>query len=85
MTIDEFGDDFDFDLTALDHDAIRFDALDKAIIGHDHRGLLAYSYKRMVELFVEDQGMSYDEAIEWVDYNVLQTNAGMGFTVVFDI
>ena len=62
-------------------DAIRFTGLDEAIIGYDHRGLLVYSYEKMLDVFMRD--MTEEEAVEWIDYNVLGTNAGMGFTVIY--
>ena len=62
-------------------DAIRFTGLDEAIIGYDHRGLLVYGYEKMLDVFMRD--MTEEEAVEWIDYNVLGTNAGMGFTVIY--
>jgi len=64
-----------------DPEAIRFDGLDDAIIGTDHNGNLVYSHDRMVDIFQKD--MYYDEAIEWIDYNVIGTNGGEGFTILF--
>ena len=63
-------------------EAIRFDGIDEAIIGTDYNGWLVYDYNKMVAAFML-QGMEGEEAIEWVDYNVLPINAGNGFTVVF--
>ena len=63
-------------------EAIRFDGIDEAIIGTDYNGWLVYDYNKMVAAFML-QGMEGEEAIEWVDYNVLSINAGNGFTVVF--
>jgi len=65
----------------VEDDAIRFTGLDEAIIGYDHRGLLVYSYEKMLDIFMRD--MTEEEAVEWIDYNVLGTNAGMGFTVIY--
>jgi hypothetical protein len=65
----------------VEDDAIRFTGLDEAIIGYDHRGLLVYSYEKMLDVFMQD--MTEEEAVEWIDYNVLGTNAGMGFTVIY--
>jgi hypothetical protein len=65
----------------VEDDAIRFTGLDEAIIGYDHRGLLVYSYDKMLDIFMQD--MTEEEAVEWIDYNVLGTNAGMGFTVIY--
>lgn len=72
----------DFISEHLDEGAIRFDGLDDAIVGYDHRGLLVYSYSKMVDVFIKDQGMSAVDAIDWVDFNVTQTNAGIGFTIL---
>lgn len=63
-------------------EAIRFDGIDEAIIGTDYNGWLVYDYNKMVAAFML-QGFEGEEAIEWVDYNVLSINAGNGFTVVF--
>jgi hypothetical protein len=68
-------------LNWVEDDAIRFTGLDEAVVGHDHRGLLVYDYHKMLSIFKQD--MTEDEAIEWIDYNVLGTNAGMGFTVIY--
>ena len=60
--------------------AIRFDALDDAIIGVDHNNLLVYDYDKMISIFC-DQGMTDEEAIEWIDFNVIATNGGVGFVI----
>jgi len=65
----------------MNEDAIRFHELDEAIIGTDHNGFIVYDYDTMLALFCR-QGMTTDEAVEWIDYNVLGTNAGNGFTVL---
>jgi hypothetical protein len=51
-------------------EAIKFDNCDDAIIGVDQRGYLVYDYSKLVEVF-KKQGMTTDEAVEWIDYNVL--------------
>ncbi|QDP58045.1 MAG: hypothetical protein Unbinned4294contig1001_34 [Prokaryotic dsDNA virus sp.] len=65
----------------MNDDAIRFDGLDEAIIGTDHNGYIVYDHDIMITIFCQ-QGMTTSEAIEWIDYNVLGTNAGNGFTVL---
>lgn len=64
-------------------DAIQFEGLDYAIIGTSHNGYYVYDYDRMIECLMTDNGMTYDEAIEWIDYNVIGVNAGQGFTVLY--
>ena len=69
-------------LDLVNDEAIRFEDLDDAIIGTDQNGLLVYDYHQMVVTFI-NQGMEIEDAIEWIEYNVLPINAGNGFTVVF--
>ena len=71
-------------LDSCDPKAVRVHGLDDAIIGVDHNGLLCYSYSLMIDVFVDDDEMTYEEAVEWIDFNVIGTNAGEGFTVIFD-
>lgn len=56
-------------------DAIFWDNLDSAIIGVSTDGRVVYSMERMLEHF-QSEGMSEDEAIEWVDYNILSSYVG---------
>lgn len=47
------------------------DGLDKAIIGLEERSMrLIYSVSKCIEIFVEDQGMTHEEALEWFSFNV---------------
>ena len=64
-------------------DAIKFDGLDYAIVGVSHTGYYIYDYDRMIECFIEDSEMTEDEAIEWIDYNVMGVNGGQGFIVIY--
>ena len=73
----------DLYLETADPEAIRFDDLDYAIVGTDNNGLLVYDYDRMIECFIADTEMTVDEAIEWIDYNVMGVMGGKGFTVLY--
>lgn len=57
----------------------QFDGLDEAVIGFATQALgeplLVYDYDKIVGIFMED-GMDEEEAIEYVDYNVLNINLG---------
>ena len=64
-------------------EAIQFDGLDYAIVGTDHNGYLVYDHERMIQAFVVEDGMTRDEAIEWIDYNIVGINAGQGFTILY--
>jgi hypothetical protein len=74
--------DIERHLDCCDPEAIRFDGLDDAVVGTDHNGNLVYEYEIMTRLFVE-QGMAEEEAEEWINFNVLGTNGGYGFTILF--
>ena len=68
----------------LSQEALVLDGLDKAIVGYTDPGILVYSYKKLVDHFTED-GMSRNEAYEWIDFNILglQCN-GDGFSVLYE-
>jgi hypothetical protein len=74
--------DIERHLDCCDDEAIRFDGLDDAVVGTDHDGNLVYEYEIMTRLFVE-QGMTEGEAEEWINFNVIGTNGGYGFTILF--
>lgn len=63
-------------LTYLDEtnpEALRWNDCDAAIVGIAERcgqpTLLVYDYEKLVQCFV-DQGASWEEAMEWVGYNI---------------
>ena len=74
--------DIERHLDCCDDEAIRFDGLDDAVVGTDQNGCLVYEYDIMIRLFIE-QGMTEGEAVEWIDYNVIGTNGGSCFTVIY--
>ena len=59
-----------------DPEAIVWDGFDEAIIGRDNRGRLVYDIDLMVETLTREDEMSEEEAIEFLDYNVLNTFVG---------
>ena len=68
---------------APDADIILFDGLEAAFVGiaerfepdGHHRVFAVYDYERMVEDLVAD-GSDYDEAVEYIDFNVIGLYAG---------
>ena len=66
----------------INDDAIKFEGLDKCIVGIDQRGFLVYSYNKIVDHFKGD-GMSIEEAMEYIDFNVLGIKPDY-YTVVYD-
>ena len=71
-------------LESCDPNSIRFDNLDDAIIGVSHCGSLCYSYSKLLDIFTERDKMTQEEAVDWIDYNVIGTMGGKGFILVFD-
>lgn len=51
-----------------------------AIIGYTDDGGLVYSYEKMIEYLIKEAEMTQEEAIEWIDYNVLRAIPYMGDT-----
>lgn len=51
---------------------------DNAVIGVSSDGCLIYDFDLMVDELVEDEEMTPEEAIEWIDYNVIRALPYMG-------
>ena len=52
-------------------DASKLDGLNDCIIGTDPDGYLVYSYSLLCRHYYDNDEMSYEEAVEFVDYNIL--------------
>lgn len=59
-------------------------AFDNSIIGVTLDGRLIYDYDKMIEELIDDDGMSFDEAMEWIDYNTIRAlpYAGSGAPII---
>ena len=51
---------------------------DDALIGVSDDGRAIYDYDRMVEWLMDEEGCSYDEAADWVNYNTIRALSYMG-------
>ena len=59
--------------------------LDDAIAGASDCGRLIYDYNKTVKIFMERDGMTTEEAIEWIDYNVMGVQCNdKGFIMMYD-
>jgi len=58
------------EMEQFDDEALLLSGCDEAIVMVTVEGAPVYSYESLVKIF-EEQGMTEDEAIEWIDYNVL--------------
>ena len=56
---------------------IKIDGCDKAILGQTESCIYIYLYDLLIEIFC-DEGMSKNEAIEWIDYNILRSTPYLG-------
>ena len=63
------------DILEINPEALLCDGFDEAIIGMAERinlgPVVAYDVDKMLEIMVERDGMSYEEAIEYFDYNII--------------
>lgn len=58
----------------LPEDAIVFDNMsyDGSIIGVTTDDRVVYDYNKMIEELMQDEEWSYDDAVEWIDYNTIR-------------
>lgn len=56
-------------------ETILFDGLDDCIIGLTENEVVVYDYNKIIDHFIS-QGMDYEEAVEWVEFNVKGVYAG---------
>ena len=58
-----------------DEKMVKADGLEDAIIGVGSRinmpEVLIYSYDKCVDIFIKRDGMTYEEAVEWMEFNVV--------------
>lgn len=69
-----------------DQTPLKFDGFDDALLGLTSRpgqpGLLAYSYDKMVQVLVDRDGMSREDAVEYLDFNTVCAWMGPGTPVI---
>lgn len=69
----------------LSKDAVVLKKLGEAIVGYTDPGVLVYSYNKLVDYFIKD-GMSREEAYDWIAYNVLPlASKDDGFVMLYEI
>lgn len=70
----------------LPEEAIVFENMsyDNSIIGFTTDGRVVYDYDKMVEELMQDEGWSYEESAEWIDYNTIRSlsYAGCGAPII---
>lgn len=72
MTLDE--------LAELSPDSLTADGFEDAIIGvtvnHHHPMVVVYDYRKCVEILMRRDGMTDEEAVEYLDFNTLGAYVG---------
>lgn len=53
-------------------------AYDNSIVGITEDGILIYDFNKMIEEFVEDEGCTVEEAVEWLEHNTMRALPYMG-------
>lgn len=74
------------EISEINPDALIADGFDEAIIGMAERinlgPIVAYSVEKIIEILMNRDGMSYEEAQEFYDFNIVGSWMGE-FTPVF--
>lgn len=69
-------------------DTVTFDGLDDAIVGvggqWSKRTLVIYDYQKLIDCFMQQNSWTYEEAEEWVGFNVIQLWAGEGTPIIME-
>ena len=83
-------------LTNENPDAIIYDGMDDALIGvfrgmengmagsYAEDAIAVYSYVKYIEIYIERDGMSEEEAVEFFDYNVAGMHLGSMQPIIID-
>ena len=51
---------------------------DSALIGVSHDDRAIYDYEKMVEWLMNEESWSYEDAVDWIDYNTIRALPYMG-------
>ena len=64
-------------------DALKFDGMDKAIVGFTAGAttVLVYDYEKLLDALAA-QGMDFEEAQEWVGFNMVDAYMGDGTPII---
>jgi hypothetical protein len=69
-------------ISQLNPEALTADGLDEAIVGYGGKcpslPVVVYDYDKCVEIFMRDNEWDYDEAVEWMEFNVVNAYVGEG-------
>jgi len=70
-------------MTGIARGAVILTGLNSAVLGLSSEGKIVYGYEKMLRKF-RDDGMTNQDAAEWIDFNVLPLMAtGEGFILCY--
>jgi len=77
------------DIADINPEAIIFDELDEAIIGVGKQftgaPVVVYDYDRCIAIFMRDNDWDHEDAIDWMQYNVLGAYLGEGTPIFMTV
>ena len=77
------------DIADINPDALLADGLDDAIIGFGHQcgspPVVIYDYDRCVEIFMRDNNWDHEDAMEWMQFNVIGAYVGPGTPIFMTV
>ena len=77
------------DIGLINPDAMLADGLDGAIIGYGHQFTNApvaiYDYDKCIEIFMKDNDWDYEDAMEWMQFNVVGAYVGPGTPIFMTV
>lgn len=59
----------------LEDGTVLLDGYDEAYIGASHDGRAVYDYNKMIAVLMDRDGMTDEEAVEWIEYNTIRSLA----------
>jgi hypothetical protein len=61
--------------TLLPEDSLVFDnaSYDNSIVGVTTDNRVVYDYDKMIAELMEDEELSYDDAVDWIEYNTIRS------------
>jgi len=72
-------------LDDYDEETIYFNGFDEALLGlgtQFNRDIAVYDFEKCVDILMSRDDMSYDEAVEYMDYNIIGAYVG-AYTPIF--
>ena len=77
------------DIEAINPDAYLAVGLDDAIIGIGHQSrsapVVIYDYDKCIDIFMKNNDWDYEEAMEWMEFNVVGTYIGEGMPIFMTV